>query len=144
MNPDQLAPLFDLAGVHFFSLQKEGPPAPKHFPLTDFMDEIEDFADTAALIANLDLVISVDTAVVHLAAALGKPVWMLDRFRPCWRWLTDREDSPWYPTLRLFRQPSPGDWQAVVERVKTELCRRDWSPPSRWSRFRGVFRRAST
>ncbi len=123
MPPDRLAPLFELAGAHFFSLQKGGPAAPGKAPLTDFMDEMADFADTAALISNLDLVISVDTAVAHLAAALGKPVWLLNRFDSCWRWLLQRQDSPWYPTLRLFRQEQPGDWQAVVETVRTELCR---------------------
>jgi tetratricopeptide (TPR) repeat protein len=121
--PDRLLPLTELAGVTFFSLQKEGPKAPDGLKLTDFMEEMRDFADTAALIANLDLVISVDTAVAHLAAALGKPVWLLDRYDPCWRWLRNREDSPWYPSLRLFRQTRAGDWQAVIERVRTELSR---------------------
>ena len=119
--PDRLAPLFELPGLHFFSLQKDGPAAPAHFPLIDFMSEMEDFADTAALIANLDLIISVDTSVVHLAAALGKPVWMLDRFDPCWRWLVGRRDSPWYPGLRLYRQPKPGDWDSVVAEVTRDL-----------------------
>ena len=82
MAPDRLAPLLAVPGLQFFSLQKDGPAAPADFRLTDFMDEMDDFADTAALIANLDLVISVDTAVAHLAAALGKPVWLLDRFDP--------------------------------------------------------------
>ena len=68
------------------------------------MDEMEDFADTAALIINLDLVVSVDTAVALWPASLGKPVWMLDRFDSCWRWLRERRDSPWYPTLRIYRQ----------------------------------------
>jgi ADP-heptose:LPS heptosyltransferase len=85
------------------------------------MEEMNDFADTAALIANLDLVISVDTAVTHLAAALGKPVWMLDRFDHCWRWLTGRRDSPWYPTLRLYRQPQRGDWDSVLADVVRDL-----------------------
>jgi ADP-heptose:LPS heptosyltransferase len=66
-------------------------------------------------------VISVDTAVAHLAAALGKPVWMLDRFDTCWRWLADRRDSPWYPTLRIYRQPSAGDWDAVVSACAADL-----------------------
>ncbi len=110
LAPDRLAPLFDLPGVHFFSLQKGGPAAPEAFPLTDLMGDVQDFADTAALVANLDLVISVDTAVAHLAAALGKPVWLLNRFDSCWRWQAVRRDSPWYPTLRLYRQPRPGDW----------------------------------
>ena len=68
------------------------------------MDEVRDFADTAAIVANLDLVISVDTSVVHLAGAMGKPVFLLDRYDNCWRWLSGREDSPWYPSLRIFRQ----------------------------------------
>jgi Flp pilus assembly protein TadD len=119
--PVLLAPLFEVDGVHFIDLQKSGPAAPATFPLIDFTDDIRDFADTAALIANLDLVISVDTAVAHLAAALGKPVWMLNRFDSCWRWLTEREDSPWYPTMRLFRQHEPGDWTSVVERVRSAL-----------------------
>jgi len=119
--PGRLAPLFDPAGPHFFSLQKGGPAAPGHFPLTDYMDEMRDFADAAALIANLDLVISFDTAVAHLAAALGKPVGLLDRFDPDWRWLIGRRDSPWYPTLRLFRQPAPGDWDGVIDEVRTAL-----------------------
>ena len=85
------------------------------------MGEMNDFADTAALIVNLDLVISVDTAVVHLAAAVGKPVWLLDRFDPCWRWLTGRRDSPWYPTLRIYRQPRPGDWDSVLAEVADDL-----------------------
>jgi len=121
LAPDRLAPLFALSGLHFFSLQKGGPAAPGDFPLTDFMDEMADFADTAALIANLDLVISVDTAVAHLAAALGKPVWLLDRFYPCWRWLTGRRDSPWYPSLRIYRQPSSGDWDSVLAEVARDL-----------------------
>jgi tetratricopeptide (TPR) repeat protein len=119
--PELLAPLFDVPNLRFFSLQKDGPKAPGKFPLTDVMPEMDDFADTAALIANLDLVISVDTAVVHLAAALGKPVWVLDRFDSCWRWLTGRRDSPWYPALRLYRQPQAGDWEAVVAQVASDL-----------------------
>jgi hypothetical protein len=119
--PSRLAPLFQVPGPRFFSLQKDGPPPPRHFPLTGFMDEMTDFADTAALIANLDLVISVDTAVAHLAGALGKPVWMLDRFDPCWRWLSGRRDSPWYPGLRLYRQPRPGDWETVIAEVASDL-----------------------
>jgi ADP-heptose:LPS heptosyltransferase len=80
-----------------------------------------DFADTAALIETLDLVIGVDTAVVHLAGAMGKPVWLLNRFDTCWRWMRERDDSPWYPTLRQFRQPSPGDWDSVIARVRAAL-----------------------
>ena len=121
-----LEPLFDIAGVSFVSLQmgeaaqqRDALPQPKR--LRDPMGEVADFADTAALVANLDLVVSVDTAVVHLAGAMGKPVWVLSRFDGCWRWLTDRDDSPWYPGLRLFRQQEPGDWPAVVTRVARAL-----------------------
>jgi tetratricopeptide (TPR) repeat protein len=119
--PDRFTPLFEQAGLRFFSLQKGGTPAPASFPLTDFMPEMGDFADTAALISNLDLVISVDTSVAHLAAALGKPVWLLDRFDSDFRWFTGRRDSPWYPTLRLYRQPQPGDWYSVVAEVARDL-----------------------
>jgi tetratricopeptide (TPR) repeat protein len=121
LAPDQLTPLFEVSGLHFFSLQKIGAKPPDDLPLTDFMDEMTDFADTAALVANLDLVISVDTAVAHLAAALGKPVWLLDRFDSCWRWLTGRRDSPWYPTLRIYRQPHAGDWDSVLAEVVRDL-----------------------
>ncbi len=85
------------------------------------IQDVEDFADTAALIANLDLVISVDTAVAHLAAALGKPVWLLNRFDSCWRWLAGRRDSPWYPTLRVYSQQKPGDWDSVVSEIAGDL-----------------------
>jgi hypothetical protein len=87
----------------------------------DYTDELEDFADTAALIMNLDLVITVDTSVAHLAGALGRPVWTLLNRDPDWRWLLEREDSPWYPTMRLFRQPVLGDWASVIRRVAGEL-----------------------
>jgi tetratricopeptide (TPR) repeat protein len=119
--PARLAPLFALPAVQFVSLQHAGPQPPVNVSLVDFMDEVSDFADTAALIANLDLVISVDTAVAHLAAALGKPVWLLDRFDACWRWLDGRRDSPWYPSLRLYRQQRPGDWEAVLAEVTHDL-----------------------
>jgi Tfp pilus assembly protein PilF len=116
--PGLLAPVLDVPGVAFVSLQKDAVAAPG---MLDFMPEIEDFADTAALVASLDLVITVDTAVAHVAAGLGKPVWLLDRFSPCWRWLLGRQDSPWYPTLRIYRQPGPGDWGAVVGKVAADL-----------------------
>jgi ADP-heptose:LPS heptosyltransferase len=86
------------------------------------MADCGDFADTAALVANLDLVISVDTAMVHLAGALGKPVWVLNRFNSCWRWYREGDYSPWYPTLRLFRQQRIGDWDSVIIRVRDELA----------------------
>jgi tetratricopeptide (TPR) repeat protein len=86
-------------------------------------DALADFDDTAAVMALADLVIAVDTSVVHLAGAMGRPVWILVPFQPDWRWLTDRDDSPWYPTARLFRQPKPGDWDSVIARVRDELAR---------------------
>src|SRR5262249_41111286 len=89
--------------------------------LLHFGDELKTFADTAALISNLDLVISVDTSVVHLAGALAKPVWALLPFIPDWRWLLDREDSPWYPTARLFRQDETRNWDNVIARICAKL-----------------------
>jgi hypothetical protein len=87
-----------------------------------FPGGVNTFADTAALVANLDVVVSVDTATAHLAAALGKPTWiMLNNYAPCWRWLLNRDDTPWYATARLFRQPVMGDWATVVERIKLHL-----------------------
>jgi ADP-heptose:LPS heptosyltransferase len=109
-----LAPLARCAGVSFVSLQKDAAASGFPAPLHDPMPRVRDFADTAAIIANLDLVISVDTAVAHLAGGMGKPVFLLDRFDNCWRWLSGRQDSPWYPTLRIFRQPRPLAWEPVV------------------------------
>jgi Flp pilus assembly protein TadD len=122
-----MAPLAGVSGVSFISLQKGAPSAqaadpPAGMVLNDFTARLEDFADTAALIDALDLVISVDTAVAHLAGAMGKPVWVLNRYDTCWRWLLNRSDSPWYPTLRLFRQPGPGDWDSVMRNVATALA----------------------
>ena len=96
------------------------PPASNLFNLAGAQ---KDWADTAAIVANLDLVISVDSAVAHLAGAMGKPFWVLLYKSPDWRWLRDREDSPWYPTARLFRQSTLGNWQDVVTRVASELRR---------------------
>ena len=125
---DRLAPLGEVSGVQFISLQI-GPPAveatrpPHGMELQDFAEDQHDFADTAAIIENLDLIISVDTAVAHLAGALGKPVWLLNHFDTDWRWLLDRDDSPWYPSLRQFRQPTPGDWDSVISRAQDALQR---------------------
>ncbi|HXP95072.1 MAG TPA: tetratricopeptide repeat protein [Telmatospirillum sp.] len=122
-----MAPLLKIPGMSFVSLQM-GPPAAQRRDIADeqrpldWMGDITDFADTAGLLSHLDLVISVDTSVAHLAGAMGKPVWILSRFDGCWRWLADRDDSPWYPTARLFRQTTAGDWRAVIERVTTELA----------------------
>jgi ADP-heptose:LPS heptosyltransferase len=85
------------------------------------MPDVSDFADTAAIIAGLDLVISVDTSVVHLAGLVGKPVSLLDRYDGCWRWLSGRSDSPWYPRLTIFRQQQSGDWSQPVEQAKASL-----------------------
>jgi len=121
------APLGRVPGVRCVSLQKgsaagQAISAPPGLDLLDPMDQVTDFADTAALIQVLDLVIAVDTSVPHLAAALGKPVWLLSRADACWRWLWDRPDSPWYPTLRLFRQPRPGAWAPVLTELPTALA----------------------
>jgi hypothetical protein len=118
--------LAEVSSAEYFSLQKgdgavEADSPPKGLRLTDWADELTDFADTAALIDNLDLVITIDTAVAHLAGAMGKPVWVLLLFDPDWRWLLDRTDSPWYPTMKLFRQPEPGNWQAAIARIVQEL-----------------------
>jgi tetratricopeptide (TPR) repeat protein len=122
-----LAPLANMAGVRCFSLQK-GPQAGQiKFAATDIASivdlgaEMHDFADTAAIIAELDLLICVDTSVAHLAGALGKPVWVLVPTPADWRWLEGREDSPWYPTMRLFRQKWQGRWEDVIERVQIAL-----------------------
>jgi Flp pilus assembly protein TadD len=127
---DPLKPLFDVPGVQFYSLQK-GPPAQQLSDspelaarIVDYTNELTDFADTAALLNNLDLVITVDTAVAHLAGAMGKPVWIMNRFDTCWRWLLERNDSPWYASARLFRQPALGDWQSVVAAVREALVER--------------------
>ena len=112
--------------IEFFSLQKGRPAAQARDPdvgitLTDFTAELADFADTAALISQLDLVITVDTAVAHLAGALGKPVWTLLPFVPHWRWMRQGDTTPWYPTMRLFRQTERGNWSDVIQRVAEEL-----------------------
>lgn len=99
--------------------------------LLRFGEEVRDFADTAALVEALDVVVTVDTSVAHLAGALGRPAWLLLPYAPDWRWLTDREDSPWYPTARLFRQPAPGQWDAVVEDVRRALADASLQPPAR-------------
>jgi len=143
----QLDPILDLPDIQFYSLQKgsaaqqlsqrlmpqiqpqlapQAEPALTRRqairPIIDYTDELHDFADTAALVANLDLVISVDTSTAHLAGAMGKPVWILNRFDTCWRWMLEREDSPWYPDVRLFRQPALGDWGTVIHFVRTALA----------------------
>lgn len=120
----QFAPLFGVEGVRFYSLQigKEmGQLLHAPGPLVDLSALTSDMADTAAAIEQMDLVISVDTSVAHLAGGLNKPTWVLIPNTPDWRWLLDREDTPWYPTMRLFRQPDPGNWTAVIARLRSEL-----------------------
>ena len=126
MRFEDLAPLRELEGVAWFSLQK-GPSetqladAPPDFRPHDFTADLHDFTDTAALVMNLDLVIAVDTGVAHLTGALGKPVWVMLPANSDWRWLEHRSDSPWYPNARLFRQAVLGDWTPVVEGVARAL-----------------------
>jgi hypothetical protein len=121
---EQLSRLSAVQGVTWISLQK-GTAArqarPSDIVLHDFTTELADFADTAALLSNLDLIIAVDTAVAHLAGALAMPAWVLLPVGDVWRWMRDRSDSPWYPTLRLFRQTTPGDWNSVVDEVADTL-----------------------
>ncbi len=126
IDPSLLGPLFGVPGVRLISLQKE----PRDHdlavlrgfgPLEHIGAELGDFADTAGALLALDLVVSVDTAVAHLAGALGHPVLLLLPFAPDWRWLLARDDSPWYPSARLFRQPALDDWPSVIARVATAL-----------------------
>jgi tetratricopeptide (TPR) repeat protein len=125
----ELAPLFAVPGVRFVNLQKGDEArqvAQTGLPLVDRIDECADLMETAAMIGELDLVICVDTAVMHLAGALGKPLWMLNRFETEWRWMLERADSPWYPSLRIFRQQRPNDWSGVVAQV-TDALRESFS-----------------
>jgi tetratricopeptide (TPR) repeat protein len=122
----QLAAFAAVQGVKFFGLQKD--PAAQHakhppagLKLVDLGPQLKDFADTAAVMSLLDLIITTDTSVPHLAGALGEPVWVMLQFVPDFRWLVDRPDSPWYPSMRLFRQPAPGDWDSVIAQVVEAL-----------------------
>jgi len=119
-------PLLEEYSVHWFSLQIGEPAtglakAPWAAKVVDLSPHVENMADTAAQIAQMDLVITVDSAVAHLAGALGVPVWVLMPFTPDWRWLQQRSDTPWYPSMRLFRQPRPGDWEAVIAEMGLAL-----------------------
>jgi tetratricopeptide (TPR) repeat protein len=124
---DWMAPLLEVPGCEFYSLQKGDDAVTQLRASTlrqhvvDWTDDLHDFSDTAALIENLDLLITVDTAVAHLAGALGKPFWLINRYNTCWRWLLDREDSPWYPTARLFRQDETRSFEPVIARVAAAL-----------------------
>jgi len=115
--------------IEFYSIQKGNPAegdlaarmAETNLPIVNLMSDVKDWMDTAALVSNMDLVVSVDTSMVHLAGAIGRPVWMLSRLDGCWRWFLRRTDSPWYPTLRIFRQTKPKDWQPVVNEITKNL-----------------------
>ena len=126
----KLLPL-KLDNVDYFSLQKGEEPEKEldnclgWKDMINFTGDLNDFADTAGLIAHLDLVIAVDTSTAHLAAAMGKEVWMMNRFDTCWRWMINRTDSPWYPTIKIYNQPKLGDWESVVENIKKDLI--EWS-----------------
>jgi hypothetical protein len=122
-----LAPLIDLPGFAFHAVQKDIRDADRTWlqaakpPLTLHDSALQDFADTAGLLAQMDAVVTIDTAVAHLAGALALPVRLMLPFNPDFRWLLGRSDSPWYPTMRLFRQESPGDWSGVVAAVAESL-----------------------
>ena len=125
---DRFEPLSRIAGVRLFSLQKGLAPSssarsPAAFPSSTWATELNSFMDTAAVIRNLDLVITPDTSLAHLAGALGVPVWVAVPFSADWRWLLEREDTPWYPTMRLFRQRRWDDWDEVFERIARDLHR---------------------
>jgi hypothetical protein len=123
---DQLLPLLRLPGIRFLSLQC-GPPSadlknlPADMHVEDLGSRVRDFADTAAAMGQMDLVISVCTSTLHLAGALALPVWGLLTYAPCWRWMLGRSDSPWYPTMTLFRQPRPGDWAGAIAHMEASL-----------------------
>jgi tetratricopeptide (TPR) repeat protein len=141
-----LTPFGQVSGVSLVSLQKtetgQEITPPPGLILHDWTADLKDFADTAALIDTLDLVIGVDTAVIHLAGALGKPVWLLNRFDCCWRWLRDRDDSPWYPTLRQFRQSSPGQWPEVIALAAAALAQQAESFAAKQSAGTAMFETA--
>jgi hypothetical protein len=121
----RLSELFDCRGISFVALQKgqREQEAGRYYGRAPLMNlGMHDFADTAAIIANLDLVLSVDTSMAHLSAAMGKPTWIMLCYAPDWRWLLGRDDSAWYPTVRLFRQAAPGDWEGVAHRVSEALA----------------------
>jgi hypothetical protein len=126
LNLQQLAPLAVARGVQFYSLQKgsagqQAKNPPPGLELIDLGSRLNDFADTAAVMSLMDLIVTTDTSVPHLAGALARPVWVMLQFAPDWRWMLGRQDSPWYPSMRLFRQDSIGDWDSVITRVVEAL-----------------------
>ncbi|HVY91727.1 MAG TPA: glycosyltransferase family 9 protein, partial [Bryobacteraceae bacterium] len=121
IDPALLRALANVHATTFISLQKGQPHGLPDLPFAPLHRDLTDFADTAALMFHLDLVISVDTSVAHLAGALGRRTWVLLPFNPDWRWMLNREDSPWYPGMRLFRQKQRGKWLPVMDRVRHEL-----------------------
>jgi protein O-GlcNAc transferase len=124
IDPGLFSPLDDKQDISLYGLQKDAAQSESMLAdkrILNLGDDFKDFADTAGVIANLDLVISIDTSVAHLAGAMGKPVWILLPHVADWRWFLDRTDSPWYPTMRLFRQTAKGDWHEVIRCVLAEL-----------------------
>jgi hypothetical protein len=126
VQPDEFRPLLHIPGIQFYSLQLARPREEAkrliEAGLRDFTEHITDFADTAAFLAELDLIVSVDTAVAHLAGAMGRPVWLLAPFQADWRWGPSGESTRWYPSVRLFRQPAIGDWGTVVRSIAKRLA----------------------
>jgi Flp pilus assembly protein TadD len=140
LPPAALASLAGVRGVRFVSLQKDrAPPDIPGLTMLDPMSGMADFADTAALVAALDLVISADTSVAHLAGGMGCPVWLLSRYDGCWRWMQDRDDTPWYPTMQIYRQSRAHDWETPLQKVRENLAAisRDYSVGSGVSKSSG-------
>jgi hypothetical protein len=123
---EQFEPISQIPNVQLISLQRgfgseQIQPLANRLPVIDLGNQPQDFMGTAAIIQNLDLIITPDTALAHLAGALAIPTWLALPHAPDWRWLTNRDDSPWYPSIRLFRQQHPGDWPGVFARIAAEL-----------------------
>lgn len=136
---EELAPVLSLTAIEFISLQKDTPPLCRHSAdnlSKQWIEKCDNFMDTAALIDNLDLVVTIDSAVAHLAGAVGIPVWLLNRYESEWRWMLNRSDSVWYPSMRIFNQKTSRDWKPVVSEVAKELERltRETPPPFKFFR----------
>lgn len=119
LDPSLLAPLFELNGISWIGLQPD--PGPNPPPIFNTGPELADWGDSAGLVANLDLTISVDSSAAHLTGALGQTCWLMLPYLPDWRWMLRRADSPWYPSMTLWRQDSPGDWEGVIRRLSAAL-----------------------